>query len=120
MRNRAAPPSDTGREGLIIALYAVGTIHPSILPDPARDRVRTRQPDAVRRPASRPGSGPPPGRAGADDGDKEIWTCGERVGCISVFIRAAKMACYDDPVRGLTMEAVVLGLLAHEENEYGE
>ena len=52
--------------------------------------------------------------------DEEIWTCGERVGCIRVFIRAVKMECYADPVRGLTMEAVVRSPLAHEENDYGE
>ena len=60
------------RSAAISCLSPVGTIHLSILPDPARNRVRTRPPDAVRRPESEPGSGPPPGRAGADDGARRI------------------------------------------------
>ena len=46
----------------------VATVHPSILPGPENDRVRIHQPDAVRRPESEACIGPPPGRAGADDG----------------------------------------------------
>ena len=48
-QDRRAEPRDSFAQRRVLLPQLVGTVHPPILPGPARGRVRTRLPDAVRR-----------------------------------------------------------------------